>query len=29
MPLSPHHTPYSYLSLAEKVSHLPTWMVQQ
>jgi predicted peptidase len=26
MPLSPHHTPYSYLSLAEKVSHLPTFL---
>ena len=26
MPLSPHHTPYSYLPLAEKVSHLPTFL---
>ena len=26
MPLSPHHTPYSYISLAEKVSHLPTFL---
>ena len=26
MPLSPHHQPYSYLSLASKVSHLPIWM---
>ena len=26
MPLSPHHTPYSYLPLAEDVAHLPIWM---
>ncbi len=26
MPLSPHHTPYSYIPLAEKVSHLPTFL---
>ena len=26
MPLSPHHTPYSYLPLAEEVAHLPIWM---
>ena len=26
MPLSPHHEPYSYLSLAEDVAHLPIWM---
>ena len=26
MPLSPHHGPYSYLSLAKKVKHLPIWM---
>ena len=26
MPLSPHHTPYSYLPLVEKVSHLPTFL---
>ena len=26
MPLSPHHGPYSYLSLSEKVSHLPTFL---
>lgn len=26
MPLSPHHTPYSYLNLASKVSHLPIFL---
>ena len=26
MPLSPHHTPYSYLPLAESVAHIPIWM---
>ena len=26
MPLSPHHTPYSYLTLASKVSHLPIFL---
>ena len=26
MPLSPHHQPYSYLSLSEKISHLPTFL---
>tara|TARA_Y200000002_G_scaffold29425_1_gene21984 strand:- start:480 stop:1415 length:936 start_codon:yes stop_codon:yes gene_type:complete len=26
MPLSPHHTPYSYLPLANKVSHIPTFL---
>ena len=26
MPLSPHHEPYSYLKLAEKVSDIPTFM---
>ena len=26
MPLSPHHTPYSYLPLADKVSHIPTFL---
>ena len=26
MPLSPHHGPYSYLRLSEKVSHLPTFL---
>ena len=26
MPLSPHHQPYSYLPLSEKVSHLPTFL---
>ena len=26
MPLSPHHRPYSYLQLAEKVNHIPTFM---
>lgn len=26
MPLSPHHTPYSYLNLAIKVSHLPIFL---
>ena len=26
MPLSPHHGPYSYLPLADKVAHLPIWM---
>ena len=26
MPLSPHHTPYSYLSLSNKVSHIPTFL---
>jgi len=26
MPLSPHHTPYSYVPLAEEVAHLPIWM---
>jgi len=26
MPLSPHHTPYSYLHLASKVSHLPIFL---
>jgi predicted esterase len=26
MPLSPHHEPYSYLSLAEEVAHIPIWM---
>ena len=26
MPLSPHHTPYSYLHLADKVSHIPTFL---
>jgi predicted esterase len=26
MPLSPHHTPYSYLSLSDKVSHIPTFL---
>ena len=26
MPLSPHHDPYSYVSLAADVSHLPIWM---
>ena len=26
MPLSPHHGPYSYLQLADKVAHLPIWM---
>ena len=26
MPLTPHHGPYSYLSLAKKVKHLPIWM---
>ena len=26
MPLSPHHTPYSYLNLASEVSHLPIFL---
>ena len=26
MPLSPHHKPYSYLSLAENVKEIPIWM---
>lgn len=26
MPLSPHHGPYSYLSLAESVKRIPIWM---
>ena len=26
MPLSPHHTPYSYVPLAEDVDHLPIWL---
>ena len=26
MPLSPHHQPYSYLSLAESVKDIPIWM---
>ena len=26
MPLSPHHGPYSYVSLAKKVKHIPIWM---
>tara|TARA_B100001059_G_scaffold120477_2_gene120611 strand:+ start:1204 stop:2136 length:933 start_codon:yes stop_codon:yes gene_type:complete len=26
MPLSPHHTPYSYLNLSSKVSHLPIFL---
>lgn len=26
MPLSPHHTPYSYLSLSNKVSNIPTFL---
>tara|TARA_Y100000996_G_C22474199_1_gene623446 strand:- start:53 stop:1015 length:963 start_codon:yes stop_codon:yes gene_type:complete len=26
MPLSPHHGPFSYVPLAEKVSHIPTWL---
>ena len=26
MPLSPHHQPYSYLPLSEKVSHLPIFL---
>ena len=26
MPLSPHHGPYSYLSLAENVKEIPIWM---
>ena len=26
MPLSPHHTPYSYLSLSNKISHIPTFL---
>ena len=26
MPLQPHHEPYSYLTLAEDVAHLPVWM---
>ena len=26
MPLTPHHEPYSYLPLAEDISHLPVWM---
>ena len=26
MPLSPHHTPNSYLNLASKVSHLPIFL---
>lgn len=26
MPLSPHHGPYSYVSLANKVKHIPIWM---
>ena len=26
MPLSPHHQPYSYLSLADEIAHLPIWM---
>ena len=26
MPLSPHDQPYSYLSLSEKISHLPTFL---
>ena len=26
MPLSPHHTPYSYIKLADKVSHLPIFL---
>jgi len=27
LPLSPHHAPYSYVPLAEKVAHLPTWLM--
>ena len=26
MPLSPHHQPYSYVPLAESISHIPIWM---
>ena len=26
MPLSPHHQPYSYVSLAEKISSIPIWI---
>lgn len=26
MPLSPHHGPFSYVPLAEKVAHIPTWL---
>ena len=26
MPLSPHHAPYSYIPLADKVAHLPIWL---
>jgi len=26
MPLSPHHTPYSYLKFSAKVNHIPTFM---
>jgi len=26
MPLSPHHGPYSYISLAKKIKHIPVWM---
>ena len=26
MPLSPHHLPYSYIPLAEKISDIPIWM---
>lgn len=26
MPLSPHHGPFSYVPLAEKVANIPTWL---
>jgi len=27
LPLSPHHQPYSYVPLAERIAHLPTWLL--